>query len=72
MKVIEICRTLAKLPPDTEVYFLADDIDMLQEIEIRSFQQDLDDGTYEEEDVLQFIADGVIDSVDTVYIQAIG
>ena len=72
MKVIDICRKLAKLPPDTEVYFFADDQDILQEIEIRSFQDDINDGIFEQEDVLQFIADGVIDSADTVYIQAIG
>lgn len=68
MKVIDICRRLAKLPPETEVSFLNDDGQMV-DFEIRTIRDDLDDNIYTEEEVLDLIAEGVIATADDIYIQ---
>lgn len=70
MKVIDICRRLAKLPPDTEIGYLNDD-GQIVDFEIRTIRQDMEDEILSEEDVLDMIANGEILSADDTYIQTL-
>lgn len=71
MKVIELCRTLAKIQPDADVFILDPSTNEFEDFEIRTIKEDIADELYEPEEVREMLEEGVIRSINDIYLELI-
>lgn len=71
MKVIELCRTLAKMQPDADVLILDPNTNEFEDFEIRTIKKDIEDELYEPEEIREMLEEGVIRSINDIYLELI-
>lgn len=71
MKVIELCRTLAKMQPDADVFVLDPSSNEFEDFEIRTIKKDIEDELYEPEEIRGMLEEGVIRSINDIYLELI-